>query len=224
MAPSRSSVHRRRFLGATAGIALAGCLGRGNEEPTEPGLDEHPAVADSEGAPRLGPELSSAETVVVEFGDPSCSQCATYDDRTFSALKDDYVDSGRMAYVWRGRPTVAEWATSGIATLYATHDQDEPTFWWLKDRYYAEQASITTGAAVDRAVEWLGERDAVDGNTVRTAVAEGRYHERIDADREAAANSDVTSVPTFVLFRDGEYVTTVVGPQPIEVFEGALDL
>lgn len=224
MAPSRPSVRRRRFLGATAGVALAGCLGRGDEEADDPGLGGHPAAAHSEGVPRLGPDPSSAEAVVVEFGDPSCSQCATYDDRTFSALRDDYVESGRMAYLWRGRPTVAEWAASGIAALHATHEQDEQTFWWLKDRYYDEQGSIETDDAVDRAVEWLGDRDAVDGDAVGTAVAEGRYDERIDADREAAADSDVTSVPSFVLFRDGEYVTTVVGPQPPEVFEGALDL
>jgi len=70
----------------------------------------------------------------------------------------------------------------------------------------------------------LRERDAVDGDAVRTAVEEGRYDERIAADRRAAEGSEITSVPSFVLFRDGKYVTTVVGPQPSEVFEGALDL
>lgn len=225
MDKTRSTVRRRHFLRATVGtVALAGCLGHSDDEADASDLGEHPALTDSGVVPRLGPDPASAEAVVVEFGDPSCLQCATYADRTFPTLRGDYVDPGRIAYLWRGRPTVAEWAASGIATLHATHEQDPAAFWWLKDRYYDEQGSITTDDTVDRAVEWLGKRDAVDGDAVRIAVDEGQYDERIDTDSRAAAASDVTGVPTFVLFREGEYVTTVVGPQPPEVFEGALDL
>ena len=204
-------------------VSLAGCLGGGDGEG-DGELDDHPSLSGPDGAPRLGPEPADAEGVVVAFDDPSCSSCATFATETFPQLRDGPIDNGRVSYLGRLLPWVEpEWSRPAINALYAVHEADPESFWELKNRYYEAQGELgedTVRAWTEAEVETL----SVDADSVLTAVDEGQYDDRIDAAETVAEDSDVTVVPSFVLFSRGEYVTTVVGPQPYDVFEGALDL
>ena len=216
---------RRALLATAAGLAASGCSALdGEPRGNRPVVAEHPATTGLAEVPRLGPEATSAETVVVEFGDPSCPQCARFAERTFPELRSQYVDAGHMTYVWRGLPTVEPWARRAVSVLLATHARDPATFWWLKYMYHEGHTVVTAGDVVERAVDWLAERDDVDGRAVRDDVADGTFADRIETDERVAAASDVETVPSFVLFREGEYVTTVFGPQSPAVFANALSL
>lgn len=69
----------------------------------------------------------------------------------------------------------------------------------------------------------LADRDAITVDAVIDDIRAGAANDWLEADESAAMTSDITSVPSFVLFRDDTYVTTVVGPHNVEVFKGALD-
>lgn len=201
----------------TAGIA--GCLG-----DDESGTADHPALDGPDGVPRLGPSPEEAEGIVVAFEDPSCSSCATFAAETFPQLRDGPIEDGRVSYLWRSLPWVEpDWSRPAINGLYDVHEQDSEAFWELKGAFYDGQGELNEG----NVREWTEsevESLSIDSESVVSAMEEGRYDDRIDAVEGMAEESEVTAVPSFVLFEGGEYVTTVVGPQSYDVFEGALDL
>lgn len=216
-------LRRRAVLGIIGGAVSAGCLGSSDTKDTVR-LENHPATVDIDSAPMIGDSPASAEITIVGFSDPSCPQCADFSKHTLPELKKRYIDPGRMSYIWRALPTVTEWAEEAVATLLAVHEQHSAMFWWLKRRFHENRAEITTENVVDKASAWLNEREAVDINAVRHAVVDGRFDARLTADQEAADDSGVEAVPSFVLFRDGKFVTVVVGPHSPKLFEAALDL
>lgn len=210
---------RRAFLTSTLAIGVAGCLG-GDQS----GAVDHPALDGPEDPPHRGPPIEEADGIVVAFDDPSCSSCATFAAETFPQLRDGPVENGRVAYLSRSVPWVEpDWSRLAINALYAVHEADSSAFWRLKDRFYEEQ----DGLDEDSVREWVAtevESLPIEAEPVLTAMDGGRYDDRIDATETTAEESDVSVVPSFVLFNGGEYVTNVVGPQPYDVFEGALDL
>jgi protein-disulfide isomerase len=221
----REPIHlrRRAVLGIVGGALSTGCLGGGETTDTVR-IENHPATVDIESAPMIGPPPEDAEITIVGFSDPSCPQCADFSKHTLPELKKRYIDPGRMSYIWRALPSVAEWADEAVAILLAVHEQHSATFWWLKRRFHESRSEITTENVVDKAIAWLADRNDVDPGTVRQAVGDQRFDSHLAADQQAADGSGVEAVPSFVLFRDGQLVTVVVGPHSPTLFEAALDL
>lgn len=220
---SRNRTRRSLLAAVTAGGAsLAGCTGSGDDATA---FSDHASSQDIDGVPRLGPPPSAADAVIVEFADPSCETCATFAAETFPTLRSDLIRSGRVAYYWRARPIVEPWGQIAARALIATHDRDPDAFWWLKERFYERQATIDTADDVLAfTADALADYDTVTADAVIDDVQSGADNKSFKADERAATASDVSSVPSFVLFRDGAYVTTVVGPHNAEVFKGALDI
>jgi protein-disulfide isomerase len=100
---------RRTFLtlAATAGaVALFGVAGTGFG-----GLLVAPAIAAStEELMKPGPlgEMAlgdpNAPNVVIEYASMTCSHCAAFHTETFDALKEKYIDTGKVYFIFREYP------------------------------------------------------------------------------------------------------------------------
>lgn len=216
---------RRALLAAFGtGITSAGCLGASNGEEAAT-LDEHPATEDVDDSPTLGLSVGDAAATVVAFEDPSCDSCAEFASATLPELRYRAVEPGDVSYVWRASPGVEPWGEPATRALFAVYERNPVEFWPLKEFYYAERSSIGADTVHDRTAAFVAEETGIEPTAVLEAMeGEDDVLDYVERDEAAAAASDVETVPTFVLFRDGEYVTTVVGNHSYEVFEGALDL
>ena len=217
---------RRSVLCALGAALSVGCLGVIGEEDDEPvQWTDHPASATVGYSPRLGPPPEGTTAVVVAFEDPSCRSCATFSRETLPDLSRD-VDEGRLSYVWRASPGVEPWGGPAARALLAVHDHDPEEFWELKARYYADRDSFDDETVFDRTAEVVEAETSADPDAVLKAMNGGdeTIEDHVDRDEAAARESEVESVPGFVLFREDEYVTTVFGAQSYDVFEGALEL
>lgn len=209
---------------AIGSVALTGCLGNDEEAPS---LATHPAGNGLNRAPTLGPTPTEAEAVVVAFEDPSCSSCASFADSTLPRLRDEAIGTGRVTYIWRGVPSVEPWGRMATRALWAVYERDTDGFWTLKEKYYDERDAIDADTVKTMTRSFLADLDVnVDQDAVVDAIDGGNLDikDRVAADEAAATESEVGTLPGFVLFREGSYVTTVVGNQPYGVFEGALEL
>jgi protein-disulfide isomerase len=218
---------RRAMLTALGtGVVSAGCLSAsdGSEDPET--LDEHPAAENVNDSPTLGPPVGDAATTVVAFEDPSCSSCAEFASGTLPELRDRAIEPGDTSYVWRATPGVEPWGEPAAGALLAVRERDPDAFWTVKGFYYAERSSITVDTVYDRTAAFVDEETDAAPTAVLDAMAgeDDGILEHIERDETAATASDVETLPTFVLFRGDEYVTTVVGNHSYEVFEGALEL
>ena len=80
-------------LSAAAGLALWG----GAPSPVTPAVAQEaaPAVADMV----LG--LAEAPVTVVEYSSFTCPHCATFENEVLAPLKRDYIDTGKVRFVFR---------------------------------------------------------------------------------------------------------------------------
>ncbi len=213
------STRRRAIVGglSTALFAIAGCLSRSDEGGTD---EPHPTVGES--FPTLGPEPEAAEATVVAFEDPSCDSCSVFADQTFPRLR-SLAEEDRLAYRWCGLPWVEPWSGPALQALFEVHDRDPDAFWELKGHYYDAQDRLDTDSVREYTGETLSEI-GVDPDPVDSAIAERAHVDRVEGHERLAEDSEIEQVPSFALFADGEFVSTVVGAQPYDVFEGALEL
>lgn len=226
---------RRRVLGGSLGVAAAtaGCLGSGDSDsdatPTERDLMtsgssdvafEHPSAAGINDQPTLGDR--AWQGVIVAFEDPSCPTCRRFNRNTLPDIEAELVAPGDVAYVFRGYPVVYEWGGPATQALEATFDRDPAAVWALKDHYFAEQDQFSTDNVLDRTRQFLDDATEVDGEAVVADVEADAHADAVRTDSDAGQAAGASGTPTFFLFRDGEYQTTVSGAQDFTVFENVL--
>lgn len=217
---------RRRFV-RTAGLAaatgLAGCGGTdGGQGGGGQSIDEHPAAADLDAQPTLG---STDGHVVLAFEDPACPTCKAFHEGTVPKLKQNLVDAGEGAYVFRTYPVTYPWGEPATKALEATYERDGDAFWSLLDHYFAERDSFSTDNVLDETRSFLAAQTDVDGAAVAEAVRNGEADDAVQADLDAAEEAGLDrTTPTVLLFKDGTYQTTAKGSVSYDLIARTLDL
>lgn len=236
-------MNRRVFLGTAAGTlgTLAGCVGSSDSGGADGGasaepdgtdgsdggtnLEDHPAARDLTTQPTLG---EASGTAIIAFEDPSCTICKRFEENTFPEIKTKLVETGEATFTYRVYPIVYEWGKPAVQALEATYAVDEAAFWGLKDFYYANQDSFGGGLSGDGgdplagAKEYLSEETDLDAAAIVEAAENKEHDDAVQADLAAGEEAGASSTPTFYLFRDGKFQTTVSGAQSYDVFAAAL--
>jgi protein-disulfide isomerase len=246
-------MNRRTFITAvgTSVVSLAGCLGgrtaakQDGSETTEAEnpLGDHPAAVDLADQPMKGPDPASAPSVIIMFSDPSCPNCARFEDETVPKIESELVETGKATLVYRGMPIMQPWGEPALEALEATFDhvtedaedtedteetenaedtEDAEAFWALKDHYYENREEFDTDNVFEKTESFLAENTDVDAEAVVSAAEAGEYDDAVQADFDVGEEAGVSDTPTSFLFKDGEHVTTVSGAKSYTVIAEAL--
>ncbi|WP_276257818.1 DsbA family protein [Haloglomus litoreum] len=208
--------------------------GGGDATPTPAGtpwtLPDHDSLTGLDGQPVLGPPPGEAPGLVVAFEDPSCTICQRFERNTWPELESELVATGKVSFVYRVMPITYPWgkpATQALESTYAFareagQGRDAPAFWGLKDAYYAERDRFASGDTLAETEAYLASETDLDAEAVVAAAREKRHDDAVQADLAAGNEAGVSATPTFFLFRDGEFETTIRGAQSYNVFATAL--
>jgi len=217
-------VSRRTFLATTAAttsVALLGCLGVGGDGGGD-ALADHPAATGLDDEPTLGPPAAEADAALVAFSDPSCPHCQAFETETFPRLRENFVQSQRLSFVYRNVAVAHEWAPAAVHALEATWARDEAAFWALRRWMYRNPDAVAPNPG-EAAAGFLAENTALsDPDAVRTAAVDRTETEQVTEDEDAMRDAGFDATPSFVVARDGAVTDTVVGAQPYSTFVGAL--
>ncbi|WP_323038524.1 DsbA family protein [Gemmobacter sp.] len=186
-------MNRRTLLGAVALSAVAAGI---------PGLIR-PALAETTPAAPQVPDLiignPDAKVTVVEYASYTCPHCANFHARVFKELKTNYIDTGKIRFVYRE----VFFDRYGLWAAMVARCGGEMRYFGIQDMLYAEQADWSgVGGAVDvvNALRKIGLKAGLTNEALDACMADGAMAEAMVAkfQKDSAADG-IDSTPSFVI-------------------------
>jgi protein-disulfide isomerase len=188
---------------ALAGLALGGASAFAQNLA---GLNDPPAF----GEMTLGPD--TAKVTVIEYASATCPHCAAFHNETFEALKKEYIDTGKIKFVFREFPH----QDAALAAFMLARCAPKEKYFPLIDVFFATQPEWTQNPleGLNKIAQQAGfTKESFDACMKNETVAKD-----ILAVRSKAEGFGVTGIPTF--FVNGERFE---GETTIEAFRAKID-
>ncbi len=179
-------------------IGLLPGAAQAQEATADAAASTPPVVADMV----MGPE--DAKVVFTEYGSFTCPHCAAFHSEVFAPLKRDYIDTGKIRFVYRElvRNRVDIWAS-----MLARCGGDMRYF-GISEMLFDQQATWTASgdpATIAGELRKIGKVAGMDTATLDACMSDTAMAQAILDTSEANATADVvTGTPT--LFINGERI------------------
>lgn len=175
------------------------------------------------GAASLG--SPKAKVVVVEFSDYQCPFCGRYATETLPALVRDYVNTGKIQYIFRNFPLREAHPLAQIAAEAAECAGEQGRYWEAHERLFRTQQTLGSNPLMDAAAS-LG----LDEQKFRRCLNGGKAAITVQTDLTEGAKIGVDATPTFYFGlrddTDGKKIRAVkrlTGAQPLVSFAQILE-
>jgi len=168
-----------------------------------------------------GKGKANAPLTLIEFSDYQCPFCGRHASQTLPTLMKDYVDSGKLRYVFRDFPLQFH-PNAAKAAEAARCAGDQDKYWEMHDKLFANQNALQV-AKLSEYAKAIG----ADEKQFDQCLTSGKYAQAIAKDMEQANVLGVRGTPTMVLGRtDGDKVKDAViirGAHPISTISAEID-
>jgi len=141
-----------------------------------------------------------APVTVIEYASYTCPHCASFHQGAFKDLKSEYIDTGKINFVYREVyfDRYGLWA-SMIARCAGTPE----AFFGMSDLIYENQSNWTRGgdpSAIVNELRKIGLLAGLDAETMEACLQDGDKARTLVAwYQENAEEDDISSTPSFVI-------------------------
>lgn len=219
---------KRRTLLAAGGGALV-ALGAGwTLTRPDPQTGLLPGAAYAQSTDGAAPEViemvqgnPDAAVEVIEYASFTCPHCATFHANQYQELKENYIDTGRIKFIYRevyfDRPGL--WAS-----MIARCSNDTNFFFAFSELLYAEQrAWLASGdpAVIIEDLRRLAKTAGLDDATLDACLSDGAKAEALFTWYQENAERDaINSTPTFMI--DGTQYSNMAYDEFADILDGKL--
>ncbi|HEV3501235.1 MAG TPA: DsbA family protein [Bradyrhizobium sp.] len=149
----------------------------------------------------LGP--ANASVTITEFASMTCPHCAAFNENVFPKIKSEYIDTGKVRYVFREFPLDIK-AAAGSMLGRCIAKNDSGKYFAVVDMLFKQQndwAMKNTTETLSR----IGKQAGLSQQQVEDCLKDQALLDKIAADQKYAAEVlKVNSTPTF--FVNGEMI------------------
>lgn len=187
--------------------------------PHETKSDElTPQMLVQNGSPLLGDP--NAKVTVVEFGDYQCTYCHLFHENTKDALFQQYVDTGKVNFVFRDFPLNGPDSVLAAEAAYCAGDQGK--YWQYHDELYKNWGGERTGWVNQKSLDKFATTVGLELDKFDKCVYDNKYEQKVLDNQKFGDKIGIDGTPSFVIF-NGKDITKIVGAQPISEFQKILD-
>ncbi len=201
------------WIAAVAALALGACTaGENSATPTAGPSDTYAKGYLSESyfdEQEAGVVLGNPDAAVtlIEYASLTCGHCKTFHEEVMPTIKQDYIASGKVKFVFREFPTdPVNIAVIGFAIARCAGPDG---YFPALDDFFGNQNEIFTEARDGRALEALqayGERNGTSKDNFETCINSEDIRRAISKSVITGRDGGVISTPTLIL--NGETLTT----------------
>jgi protein-disulfide isomerase len=165
---------------------------------------------------------NDAPVTLIEFSDYQCPFCKRFFESTLPGLKTQYIDTGKLQYVFRDFPLDQIHPEARKAAEAAHCAGDQGKYWEMHDVLFRNQERLQVEQlkALARGLELAGE--AFD-----SCLEQGKYQTEVQRDYDDGLKAGVRGTPAFFIGKteaDGTIQGRLIsGAQPLSEFRREVD-
>jgi len=209
--------------GSAIGIGGGGSpLQDPSSAPNQPGgsgaVGEQAIAPDLGDAPFLGNKR--AKVTIVEYSDYECPFCARFYSETLGKIKSEYVDTGKVKFVYKDYPITSIHAQAQKAAEAARcvgEQLGNEGYFAMHDKIFEGQSVLS----VSSLKQWSREVGA-NGSQFDSCLDSDKYGAAVQADLSEGSSLGVSGTPTFFI-NDKMVVGAVPFEQLVSVIESELE-
>lgn len=145
-----------------------------------------------------------ADVVVLEFSDFQCPYCALFAETTFETLKQRYIDSGQVRFVFNQFPLEGIHRSALTAAIASECANRQQSFWPAHDALFRGRRETTA------VVETLAQRLSINREQFMSCRSSPEALQSVRANIELGQRLNVTGTPAFFIGRS-------IGPDNMRV-------
>ena len=197
-------ITRRAF---TAALSLTGLSLLAGLSPlrliTEAMAQNAADVAKPQSLPDMGLGPANAPVTITEYASMTCPHCADFNEKVFPKIKSEYIDSGKIRYVFREFPLDIKAAAGSMLARCIAKD-DAPKYFAVIDLLFKQQSDWVVKNTTETLTR-IGKQAGLSQQQVEDCLKDQALLDKIAADQKFAADVlKVNSTPTF--FINGEMI------------------
>ncbi len=177
-----------------------------------------PQMIMQNGSPILGDP--NAKITIVEFGDYQCTYCHLFHENTKAALLQQYVDTGKVNFVFKDFPLNGPDSVLAAEAAYCAGDQDK--YWQYHDELYNNWAGEKTGWVNQKSLDMFATTVGLDLGKFDKCISSNTYEQKVLDNQKFGENIGIDGTPSFIIF-SGKQITKIVGAQPLSQFQQVID-
>ncbi len=163
----------------------------------------------------------NAGLAIVEFSDYQCPYCKHYVDTTFSKLRADFVDNGKVKYITRDFPLGFHQQAKGAAVA-ANCSLAQGAYWPMRERLFSNMQKLG-----DDLYQRSAEELQLDMTKFANCLEDDAVLAKIERDMSYGSSLGIRGTPSFLIGRveDGNLITPtlLLGAQSYDTFATLLN-
>ena len=136
---------------------------------------------------------ADAPVTVIEYGSLTCPHCAAFDQSLFPRLKAEYIDSGKIRYVFRDFPR----DRVDLQAFQLAHCEHGRVFWPLIEMLFQNQPAWLRAKDTRAALIPFGRQAGLSEPAARACLADQSLATTSAASAEGGSKAGVEFTPTF---------------------------
>ncbi|MGY8634719.1 DsbA family protein [Bradyrhizobium sp. 14AA] len=149
----------------------------------------------------LGPK--DAPVTITEYASMTCPHCAAFNEQVFPKIKSEYIDTGKVRYIFREFPLDIKAAAGSMLSRCIAKD-DAPKYFAVTDMLFRQQSDWVMKNTTETLTR-IGKQAGLTQQQVEACLKDQALLDKIAADQKYASDVlKVDSTPTF--FINGEKI------------------
>lgn len=214
------SFSRRATLSAFALLALAACGNANGDDASHGGAARNAET----GLPDMVLGDADAPVTLIEYASVTCPHCADFHASAMPAIKEDYIETGKVKFIFREFPTPPQ--NVAIAGFALARCAGADNYYDVLDDLFANQTGILSAArqgAVIPALQAVGERHGINGEAAfESCINNSAIRQDIADVILSGEEYNISSTPTLIL--QGHRVEGTVRNYSAEGLSDLIDL
>jgi len=162
--------------------------------------------------PEIALGSARATVTIMEYASMSCPHCAAFGENVFPMLRSNYIDTGKVRFVFREFPLDIKAAAASMLARCIANDDAEKYFAAIQLLFQQQERLMTQ---TTETLKQIGERGGMNEQAVETCEKDQSLLDKLKADQSYAFEVlKVDSTPTF--FVNGERLRGAMSFEELE--------